>query len=193
MFDSHHMVDMTPKSSENDLSELKDDDYETKSGTETVEAPPGDDQDPSCQRPKKKRFHRHTQRQIQEMEAFFEECPHPGDKQRKELSRELGLEPLQVKFWFQNKRTLMKAQHERSENSILKEENEKLRMENNRYKQEALRSASCPNCGGPAALGDMSFDEQHLRIENARLREEDIWNCCQVCWQAFVFSFQPFS
>ncbi|KAJ6376982.1 hypothetical protein OIU76_026023 [Salix suchowensis] len=103
------MVDMTPKSSENDLSELKDDDYETKSGTETVEAPPGDDQDPSCQRPKKKRFHRHTQRQIQEMEAFFVECPHPGDKQRKELSRELGLEPLQVKFWFQNKRTLMKV------------------------------------------------------------------------------------
>jgi homeobox-leucine zipper protein len=44
-------------------------------------------------------------------------------------------------------------------------------MENNRYK-EALSSASCPNCGGPAALGEMSFDEQHLRIENARLREE---------------------
>jgi homeobox-leucine zipper protein len=44
-------------------------------------------------------------------------------------------------------------------------------MENNRYK-EALSSASCPNCGGPAALGEMSFDEHHLRIENARLREE---------------------
>ncbi|PNT11493.1 hypothetical protein POPTR_011G025000v4 [Populus trichocarpa] len=171
MFDSHHMLDMTPKSSENDLSKLKDDDYETKSGTETMEAPSGDDQDPSGQRPKKKRYHRHTQRQIQEMEAFFQECPHPDDKQRKELSRELGLDPLQVKFWFQNKRTQMKAQHERSENSILKAENEKLRMENNRYK-EALSSASCPNCGGPAALGEMSFDEQHLRIENARLREE---------------------
>ncbi|KAL9384121.1 hypothetical protein Peur_024444 [Populus x canadensis] len=171
MFDSHHMLDMTPKSSENDLSKLKDDDYETKSGTETMEAPSGDDQDPSGQRPKKKRYHRHTQRQIQEMEAFFQECPHPDDKQRKELSRELGLEPLQVKFWFQNKRTQMKAQHERSENSILKAENEKLRMENNRYK-DALSSASCPNCGGPAALGEMSFDEQHLRIENARLREE---------------------
>jgi homeobox-leucine zipper protein len=44
-------------------------------------------------------------------------------------------------------------------------------VENNRYK-EALRNASCPNCGGPAALGEMSFDEQHLRIENVRLREE---------------------
>jgi hypothetical protein len=41
--------------------------------------------------------------------SFFKECPHPDDKQRKELSRELGLEPLQVKFWFQNKRTQMKA------------------------------------------------------------------------------------
>jgi homeobox-leucine zipper protein len=69
MFDSHHMLDMTTKSSENDLSKLKDDDYETKSGTETMEAPSGDDQDPSGQRPKKKRYHRHTQRQIQEMEA----------------------------------------------------------------------------------------------------------------------------
>lgn len=40
---------------------------------------------------------------------FFKECPHPDDKQRMELSRELGLEPLQVKFWFQNKRTQMKV------------------------------------------------------------------------------------
>ncbi|KAF2304989.1 hypothetical protein GH714_000929 [Hevea brasiliensis] len=161
---------MTPKSSENDLGKLKDDDYETKSGTENTEAPSGDDQDPN-QCPKRKRYHRHTQRQIQEMEAFFKECPHPDDKQRKELSRELGLEPLQVKFWFQNKRTQMKAHHERTENAILKAENEKLRAENSRYK-EALSNASCPNCGGPAALGEMSFDEQHLRIENARLREE---------------------
>ncbi|KAG2574925.1 hypothetical protein PVAP13_7KG395300 [Panicum virgatum] len=105
------------------------------------------------------------------MASFFKECPHPDDKQRKELSRELRLEPLQVKFWFQNKRTQMKNQHERQENSQLRAENEKLRAENMRYK-EALSSASCPNCGGPAALGEMSFDEHHLRIENARLHEE---------------------
>ncbi|KAK7253178.1 hypothetical protein RIF29_37681 [Crotalaria pallida] len=149
-------------------------DHEIKSGNETnmdyAEAPSGEDQDPNP-RPKKKGFHRHTQLQIQEMEAFFKQCPHPDDKQRKELGRELGLEPLQVKFWFQNKRTQIKAQHERHENSILKSENEKLRAENIRYK-EALSNATCPNCGGPATLGEMSFDEQHLRIENARLREE---------------------
>ncbi|KAL6844550.1 hypothetical protein ACP4OV_026223 [Aristida adscensionis] len=147
------------------------DEFESKSGSENVDGVSVDDQDPGQRPNKKKRYHRHTQHQIQEMEAFFKECPHPDDKQRKELSRELGLEPLQVKFWFQNKRTQMKNQHERQENSQLRAENEKLRAENMRYK-EALSSASCPNCGGPAALGEMSFDEHHLRIENARLRDE---------------------
>ncbi|CAN6277002.1 unnamed protein product [Urochloa humidicola] len=147
------------------------DEFDSKSGSENVDGVSVDDQDPNQRPSKKKRYHRHTQHQIQEMEAFFKECPHPDDKQRKELSRELGLEPLQVKFWFQNKRTQMKNQHERHENSQLRVENEKLRAENMRYK-EALSSASCPNCGGPAALGEMSFDEQHLRIENARLRDE---------------------
>ncbi|KAJ9689632.1 hypothetical protein PVL29_012362 [Vitis rotundifolia] len=65
----------------------------------------------------------------------------------------------------------MKAQHERHENSNLRAENEKLRAENIRYK-EALSNATCPHCGGPASIGEMSFDEQHLRIENARLRDE---------------------
>ncbi|CAN6250232.1 unnamed protein product [Urochloa humidicola] len=147
------------------------DEFDSKSGSENVDGVSVDDQDPNQRPSKKKRYHRHTQHQIQEMEAFFKECPHPDDKQRKELSRELGLEPLQVKFWFQNKRTQMKNQHERHENSQLRAENEKLRADNMRYK-EALSSASCPNCGGPAALGEMSFDEQHLRIENARLRDE---------------------
>ncbi|KAL2349515.1 hypothetical protein Fmac_003515 [Flemingia macrophylla] len=170
LFDSHHPHNHITTCSEGDLGKAKEDEYETKSATDTMDVPSGDDLDPNP-RPKKKGYRRHTQRQIEEMEAFFKQCPHPDDKQRKELSRELGLEPLQVKFWFQNKRTQMKAQHERNENAILKAENEKLRAENNRYK-EALTNASCPNCGGPAALGEMSFDEQHLRIENARLREE---------------------
>ncbi|KAG8473078.1 hypothetical protein CXB51_035006 [Gossypium anomalum] len=160
-----------PLESESEIGRMRDDELDstTKSGSENHEAASGDDQ--NARPNKKKRYHRHTQHQIQEMEAFFKECPHPDDKQRKELGRELGLEPLQVKFWFQNKRTQMKTQHERHENTQLRTENEKLRADNMRYR-EALSTASCPNCGGPTAVGQMSFDEHHLRLENARLREE---------------------
>ncbi|KAK4364216.1 hypothetical protein RND71_015574 [Anisodus tanguticus] len=171
MFDSHNiLLDMTRKTPENELDLIRDDEFESKSGTDIMEGASGDDQDPNkC--PKKKQYHRHTQHQIKELESFFKECPHPDDKQRKDLGKRLGLEPLQIKFWFQNKRTQMKAQHERHENTQLRNENEKLCAENIRYK-EALSTVSCPNCGGPATIGEMSFDEQHLRIENARLREE---------------------
>ncbi|KAJ1430171.1 Homeobox-like domain superfamily [Sesbania bispinosa] len=97
------------------------------------------------------------------MEMFFKEFPHPYDKQRKALGDdELGLDPLQTKFWFQNKPTQMKAQQERHENALLKAENEKLRADNARYK-EALSHATCPTCGGPS-VGEMSFDKQHLRL-----------------------------
>ncbi|XP_074272052.1 homeobox-leucine zipper protein PROTODERMAL FACTOR 2-like [Silene latifolia] len=171
MFETHHsLLDMTSHK-DIELGKMMNDEFESsRSATENLEGLSGDDQDPN-QRPKKKRYHRHTQHQIQEMENFFKECPHPDDKQRKELSRRLSLEPLQIKFWFQNKRTQMKAHHERSENQQLRSENEKLRADNIRFK-EALSNATCPNCGGPAAIGEMSFDEQQLRIENARLREE---------------------
>ncbi|KAH6827122.1 homeodomain GLABROUS 2 [Perilla frutescens var. hirtella] len=120
---------------------------------------------------KRKRYHRHTLHQIKAMEAFFKECPHPDAKQRNELSQALGLEPLQIKFWFQNKRTQMKSKHEREQNKHLRAENEKLRVENMRYK-EALSNASCPACGRMAAISDVSLDERQLRMENARLREE---------------------
>ncbi|XP_077220602.1 homeobox-leucine zipper protein ROC2-like [Tasmannia lanceolata] len=118
-----------------------------------------------------KRYNRHTQEQIQVMEEFFKDFPHPDDKQRKELGLQLGLEPLQVKFWFQNKRTQVKTKYERHENSYLRAENEQLRMENMSYKETFINN-SCPNCGGPSSLCEMSLNEQHLRLGNARLREE---------------------
>ncbi|XP_047308407.1 homeobox-leucine zipper protein PROTODERMAL FACTOR 2-like isoform X2 [Impatiens glandulifera] len=168
----NHMKDVTP---DNELDLIRDiEDFDTKSLPDIMEGTLGDDdqdQDPNQRPNKKKRYCRHTQHQIQEMELFFKECPHPDDKQRKELGRRLSLEPLQIKFWFQNKRTQMKVQTERYENSQLRAENEKLRNDNIRFK-ETLGNAACPSCGGPAAIGEMSFDEQHLRIENARLREE---------------------
>ncbi|XXG73229.1 hypothetical protein AAC387_Pa07g2183 [Persea americana] len=155
-----------------EMPRVREEELDSKSGSDNHEGASGsgDDQDQN-QPARKKRYHRHTQRQIQEMEAFFKECPHPDDKQRRELGRELGLEPLQVKFWFQNKRTQMKTHHERHENTQLRTENEHLRMENMRFK-EALSSAACLTCGGQTTIGQMSYNEQQLRLENARLREE---------------------
>lgn len=56
---------------------------------------------------------------------------------------------------------------------ILRAENESLKNENYRL-QAALRNVICPSCGGPAMVGDIGLDEQQLRLENARLREEVI-------------------
>ncbi|KAK6134791.1 hypothetical protein DH2020_031461 [Rehmannia glutinosa] len=142
-----------------------DEDIDNRSGGENVEmnSPPN--------QLKRKRYHRHTPQQIQAMEEFFRDCPHPDNKQRNELSQELGMDPLQVKFWFQNKRTHMKTKHDRKENTHLRAENEKLRAENMKFR-ESLSNASCPACGRMAAIDDVSLDERHLRMENARLKEE---------------------
>uniref|UniRef100_A0ACD5ZAW9 Uncharacterized protein n=1 Tax=Avena sativa TaxID=4498 RepID=A0ACD5ZAW9_AVESA len=121
---------------------------------------------------RKKRYHRHTPRQIQQLEAMFKECPHPDENQRMHLSRELALEPRQIKFWFQNRRTQMKAQHERADNCFLRAENDKIRCENIAMR-EALKNVICPTCGGPhSGAADDYFDEHKLRMENAHLKEE---------------------
>lgn len=46
------------------------DEFESKSGSENVDGVSVDDQDPNQRPSKKKRYHRHTQHQIQEMEAY---------------------------------------------------------------------------------------------------------------------------
>ncbi|CAN4128102.1 unnamed protein product [Withania somnifera] len=172
---------------ENRLFKSKEE-MDSGSGSEHIEGMSGNELEPEPeqlqqqqqqQQGKKKRYHRHTVRQIQEMEALFKECPHPDDKQRLKLSQDLGLKPRQVKFWFQNRRTQLKAQQDRSENLILRAENDNLKNENFRL-QAALRSIMCPTCGGPAMLGEMGYDEQQLRLENARLKEEFERVCCLV-------------
>jgi homeobox-leucine zipper protein len=50
---------------------------------------------------------------------LFKECPHPDEKQRGELSKRLSLDPRQVKFWFQNRRTQMKVCYHFASNSFL--------------------------------------------------------------------------
>ncbi|KAK9118158.1 hypothetical protein Scep_016251 [Stephania cephalantha] len=137
-----------------------------------MESGSGDDLDFSdSQERKSKRYHRHTARQIQQLEALFKECPHPDERQRMQLSRDLNLEPRQIKFWFQNRRTQMKMQHERSDNCALRMENDKIRCENIAIR-EALRNVICPSCGGPPVDQDGFVDEQKLRMENAQLKEE---------------------
>ncbi|XP_031483759.1 homeobox-leucine zipper protein ROC3-like [Nymphaea colorata] len=164
----------------------KEEEMESRSGgSGNMDGSCGEDQEGDHQ-PKKKRYHRHTSKQIQEMESLFKECPHPDEKQRLRLSQELGLKPRQVKFWFQNRRTQMKAQQDRSDNVILRAENESLKSENFRL-QAAIRNITCPNCGSPAILGEMSYDEQHLRLENARLREE----LDRVCSMASRYNSRP--
>ncbi|KAL3516131.1 hypothetical protein ACH5RR_023033 [Cinchona calisaya] len=120
---------------------------------------------------KRKHSHRHTQHQIHEMEEFFKLCSHPDDKQRKQLSHDLGLEPLQVKFWFQNKRTQMKTHLEHVENACLITENEKLRSENIKLR-ESLTKASCVTCGNPQVAAHVFLDEHQLKVENSTLKEE---------------------
>ncbi|KAK4415956.1 Homeobox-leucine zipper protein ANTHOCYANINLESS 2, partial [Sesamum alatum] len=166
----------------------RDEEHESRSGSDNMEGASGDDQDASDKPPRKKRYHRHTPQQIQELEALFKECPHPDEKQRLELSRRLCLETRQVKFWFQNRRTQMKTQLERHENSILRQENDKLRAENMSMR-EAMRNPICTNCGGPAMIGEISLEEQHLRIENARLKDE----LDRVCALAGKFLGRPVS
>ncbi|GMI99592.1 ANTHOCYANINLESS 2, ARABIDOPSIS THALIANA HOMEODOMAIN PROTEIN [Hibiscus trionum] len=155
------------------VGRIGEDENESRSGSDNIEGASGDDQDaaaPSAgRRPKK--YHRHTPHQIQELESFFKECPHPDEKQRLELSRRLGLEIKQIKFWFQNRRTQMKTQLERHENVILKQENDRLRAENDFLKQ-SMTNPVCNNCGGPAVPGEVSYEQNHLKIENARLKDE---------------------
>ncbi|KAL0913117.1 hypothetical protein M5K25_016550 [Dendrobium thyrsiflorum] len=168
------------------LCRNKEDENESRSGSDNLEGGSGDDLDENPR--KKKRYHRHTPNQIQELEALFKECPHPDEKQRLELSKRLGLETRQVKFWFQNRRTQMKTQMERHENTILRQENDKLRAESITIR-DAMRNPICGTCGGPAVLGEVSLEEQHLRIENARLKDE----LDRVCTLAGKFIGRPIS
>ncbi|KAJ4830177.1 Homeobox-leucine zipper protein ANTHOCYANINLESS 2 [Turnera subulata] len=166
----------------------REEEHESRSGSDNMDGASGDDQDAGDIPPRKKRYHRHTPQQIQELEALFKECPHPDEKQRLELSKRLCLETRQVKFWFQNRRTQMKTQLERHENSLLRQENDKLRAENMSIR-DAMRNPICSNCGGPAIIGDISLEEQHLRIENARLKDE----LDRVCALAGKFLGRPIS
>ncbi|KFK41558.1 hypothetical protein AALP_AA2G144800 [Arabis alpina] len=119
-----------------------------------------------------RKYHRHSNSQIERLEAYFKECPHPDELQRQNLGEELNLSPKQIKFWFQNKRTQTKAQNERSENAALKAANMKI-VRDNEVMRNALETVVCPPCGGPR-LGkeERELNLQKLRLKNAALKEQ---------------------
>ncbi|KAG2720231.1 hypothetical protein I3760_02G027400 [Carya illinoinensis] len=83
---------------------------------------------------------------------------------------------------------LHQTQLERHENSLLRQENDKLRAENMSIR-DAMRNPICSNCGGSAIMGEISIEEQHLRIENSRLKDE----LDRVCALAGKFLGRPIS
>ncbi|XP_020230831.1 homeobox-leucine zipper protein HDG11 [Cajanus cajan] len=117
-------------------------------------------------------YKRLTSVQTAKLERFIKECPHPDEVQRRHLASEIGLEPKQIKFWFQNKRTQIKNQHERADNTALRVENDRIHSENVLMK-EALKNMLCPSCGGPPyPEGKHEHVIQKMQLENAQLKEE---------------------
>ncbi|KAL0720016.1 hypothetical protein Bca4012_069340 [Brassica carinata] len=119
----------------------------------------------------KRTYHRHSLQQTQRLEAYFKECPNPEESQRLDLCKELNLEPDQIKFWFQNKRTQNKAQVERNANILLRRENEEIQCENEAM-LEALKNVTCPDCGGPPLGVEREHNFQNLHLVNRFLTEK---------------------
>ncbi|OIV95987.1 hypothetical protein TanjilG_27091 [Lupinus angustifolius] len=117
------------------------------------------------ERPSYKRL---SPKQVDILEKFMKECPHPDESQRLQLAAEVGIEPKQIKFWFQNKRTQMKNQHEKEDNNALRIENDNIRNEN-REIRELLKNILCPFCGGP-----LCREDEHEQYIQTMLLENDV-------------------
>ncbi|WJX66989.1 hypothetical protein P8452_51491 [Trifolium repens] len=129
----------------------------------------------SNQCPKKRSYRCMSQEQIEGLDAFFKLNDHPNESERKELGHCLGLDPSQIKFWFQNKRTKLKTLSQREENKTLKAENEKLRAENAMLRAQMNRSMETNMCGPPTTL-IMSNVQQQLGAENTLIRPRILQN-----------------
>ncbi|XP_017238837.1 homeobox-leucine zipper protein ROC7-like [Daucus carota subsp. sativus] len=117
----------------------------------------------------KKSSRRHSFHQKRAMESFFQIRQHPGHEERRRLSHDLGLEPSQVKFWFQNKRTQMKVLQDKNDSGSLESENQRLTELKNKM-LAALRNIECIRCSGD--LKKVDSETHQLQLENARLRAE---------------------
>jgi len=63
----------------NGLRRSREEEHESRSGSDNIDGASGDEQDAADNPPRKKRYHRHTPQQIQELEAYFHFHPtiHP--------------------------------------------------------------------------------------------------------------------
>ncbi|CAK8533043.1 unnamed protein product [Lathyrus sativus] len=120
-------------------------------------------------RPSNMRF---TTYQTSVLERFIEQDCHPSKEQRSQLAEEIGLEPIQVKYWFQNRRTLLKKQNSRENNSALRAENDDL-LHQNIHMKKTLKAILCTTCGGsPVPSKEHELSMKKMAQQNTRLKEE---------------------
>ncbi|XP_020232433.1 homeobox-leucine zipper protein ROC7 [Cajanus cajan] len=116
--------------------------------------------------------HRHNPDKIARLEEIFNECAHPDESRRRQISEELGLDAKQVKFWFQNKKTQLKTLNERLDNHVLRLDNARLQSENHRM-SETLKNLLCVPCGGQVmGVEERELSLQILRAQNFLLNTE---------------------
>ncbi|KAL0293295.1 UNVERIFIED_CONTAM: Homeobox-leucine zipper protein ROC2 [Sesamum angustifolium] len=148
------LPDMNSAASGGDESKRKrSDGINNKSSSEDL-----DNNSINNQELKRKRYHRYTLEQIQEMEAFFKHYPHPNHNQRKELSNKLGFRTIASEILVPKQANPIEGK----KGSLSKFFEEK----------EALINAHCHACGRAIAVAGMSFNEHCLKVENAQLREQ---------------------
>nr|XP_010327374.2 homeobox-leucine zipper protein HDG8-like [Solanum lycopersicum] len=115
---------------------------------------------------------RHSVEATQRLEAFYEICRFPDEDQRNQLAFEVGLDPDQVKGWFQNKRTQSKTKDERSDNKTLRNENETLRLEIIAMKEAIKNNMGSQSDGPSIGEEERARNVEKMKINIQKLREE---------------------
>ncbi|KAI4330777.1 hypothetical protein MLD38_029030 [Melastoma candidum] len=119
----------------------------------------------------KRKYKRHTQFQIEQLESLFHRHPHPSKQQMLELANRVGLEAKQVKFWFQNRRTQEKVKDEHLMIRQLRKDNDRL----NHLINSGLVSSTCSDHGCPPfssfSVPEHSNKEQQMKAESVNLKD----------------------
>ncbi|XP_047306491.1 homeobox-leucine zipper protein HDG12-like [Impatiens glandulifera] len=123
--------------------------------------------------------YRHSPYQIQMLEVFFNQYQHPSEWDRYRIGRELGLTSNQVKFWFQNKRTVVKGQNEKEQAITLREENKMLQEENLSLQRSHVYS--CIDCKDLTPIEvEQLVTVRQLQAQNLQLRQKYFDACISI-------------